>query len=217
MSGNLIVEKFTVGPFQENSYLVGCDETRQAVFVDPGDEADRLAEAVEESGLTLVAIWNTHAHIDHIGAIQDLKERFGVPFALHPDDEFLLDQAALHASLFGVRPPRRPQVDRYLVPGEDLRMGNRIFRVLFVPGHAPGHVAFATEGHVFSGDTLFAGSIGRTDLPGGDHETLMRSIREEILPLGDDVRVHAGHMEDTTIGRERQTNPFLVGGGLVWR
>ncbi len=217
MPSELVVEKFTVGPFQENTFLVGCGVTRQAVFIDPGDEADRLAAAVEDAGLTLIGILNTHAHIDHIGAVQELKERFGVPFALHPDDEFLLDQARLHAALFGVRAPPRPAVDRYLVPGEQIPVGQRLFRVLFVPGHAPGHVAFATEGHVFSGDTLFAGSIGRTDLPGGDYETLIRSIREELLPLGDDIEVHPGHMEDTTIGRERRSNPFLVDGGVVWR
>ncbi|MBI4612771.1 MAG: MBL fold metallo-hydrolase [Planctomycetes bacterium] len=211
-----LVQKIVVGPFQENTYLVGCPETGEAAFVDPGDEPERLVQALEESGLRLVAIVNTHAHIDHIGAVGPLKRRFGVPFALHREDEPLLDQARVHAALFGLPAPERPEVDRYLEDGDEVKVGNLVLRVLHVPGHAPGHVAFVGDGEVFSGDCLFAGSIGRTDLPGADHETLMRSIREKLLTLGDDVVVRAGHMEDTTIGRERRTNPFLVAGRFSW-
>ena len=205
----ILVRKFTVGPFQENAYLVGCPETGDAIFVDPGDEADRLIAAVEESGLELRAIWNTHAHIDHVGAVEPIKKRFGVPFLLHSLEEPLLDQVSMQAALFGLVPPERPVLDRTIEEGEELVVGRLSFRVLFVPGHSPGHVAFLGSGNVFSGDCLFAGSIGRTDLPGGDHGTLIASIQRELLPLDDEIAVHAGHLGPTTIGQERRLNPFL--------
>ena len=206
------VVKLTVGPFQENTYLVACPKTRQAVVIDPGAEPDRILESIEERSLEPIRILLTHAHLDHIGAVAAVQSRYGIPVALHPKDRPLVEMASHSAMLYGLPAPEPFEIDEDLQPGEHVTVGNLLLEILFTPGHAPGHVAFfARENRVvFSGDCLFAGSIGRTDLPFCDHETLIRSIREELLPLGDDVVVYSGHMENTTIGKERTTNPFLV-------
>jgi glyoxylase-like metal-dependent hydrolase (beta-lactamase superfamily II) len=201
-----------VGPFAENSYFLFDPDSREAVAIDPGDEADRLLDFVRREGLEVRAILNTHCHLDHVGAVSELKEATGAPFHIHPADRFLLDAVPSQAAFFGLRPPPVPYVDGYLAGGQTLDFaGGRIaIRVIETPGHSPGSVTFDAGGILLSGDVLFQSSIGRTDLPGGDHETLLRSIRERLLVFPDATLVYPGHGPPTTIGRERAVNPFLV-------
>ena len=205
-----MLQRLTVGPLQENCYLLTNDETRSAVLVDPGDEAPRLIQALE--GYTLEAVWLTHAHFDHVGALAELQEVFDVPTFLHPDDEPLLANASASAARFGLR-VRQPNV-AYTPLGDAqvLSFADREVRCLFTPGHAPGHIAFYFPGEkmVLAGDALFRDGIGRTDLPGGDHAQLMESIRTQLLTLPEETVVHPGHGPETTVGREAKSNPFLV-------
>ena len=205
----MFLQRFTVGPLQENCYLLTDDETDRAVLVDPGDEAPKLNEALQ--GFELQAIWLTHAHFDHVGALAELQEVYGAPTYLHPADEPLLANAAASAARFGLR-LRQPKVDyRPLADAQVLSFAGREVHCLFTPGHAPGHIAFyvPSEGLVLAGDALFQGSIGRTDLPGGDYAQLIKSIRRELLTLPGETVVYPGHGPETTIGREARTNPFL--------
>ncbi len=206
----MLVRALTVGPFQENTYLVADEASREAVLVDPGDEGARLIAAVEEGGFTLRAVWITHAHVDHVGAVADVKRRFGVPVYLHPADRPLYDHAPAQGRLYGIQMGPPPPPDHDLAEGDVLRVGALSFRVIHVPGHAPGHVAFVGEGGVFGGDCLFAGSIGRTDLPLSDSRALVRSL-ERFSALPSETVVYPGHGPATTIGEENRTNPFLTG------
>ncbi|MBS1253589.1 MAG: Hydroxyacylglutathione hydrolase GloC [Anaerolineales bacterium] len=213
----MIVKHLTTGPLQVNTYIVGDDATRDAVIIDPGGNADEILRNVQEAKLTLRRIINTHAHFDHVGGVAPLKEAAGVPFALHRAELPLLENYRSQLAYFGISAGEPPAVDEYLEEGQEIEVGEIVLRVLFTPGHSPGHVTFlydpAESGGgprvAFSGDVLFRGGIGRTDLPGGDHERLMRSIREELFPLGDETTVYPGHGSSTTIGREKRTNPFL--------
>ncbi|MBW6457345.1 MAG: MBL fold metallo-hydrolase [Trueperaceae bacterium] len=202
----------TVGPVAANAYLVTDEATGATVVIDPGDEAPRLLAALAEAGRPPVEIWLTHAHFDHIGAVAALRETHPVPVRLHPADAPLYDNAEQQAGWFGmrVRPPGVAPVD--LADGERLALGGHRFEVRHTPGHAPGHVAFyaADAGVLFSGDALFRGSVGRTDLPLCDPAALDRSLRERLLVLPDETRVLPGHGPETTIGLERRTNPFLA-------
>jgi len=207
----VLIEKVMVGPFMENAYVVGCEDTGHAVLVDPGDEADRIADVVDRLGLTVDKIINTHSHIDHIAAVEELRQRFGVPFCLHKAEEPFLEMLPELGALFGIQFPKEaiPRVDEFLEDDSEVTFGNVTLKVLWVPGHSPGHVAFVDKEEIFAGDVLFQGSIGRTDLPGGNYDTLMSSIKEKFLVLNDEVRVHSGHGPATTIGVERKQNPFL--------
>ena len=198
--------------FAENCYIVADREAREAVLVDPGEEAELFLARLRSEGLTLTAIWLTHAHLDHVAGIGLLKQRLDVPVWLHPADRLLYDGAPDQARVFlGTDMPALPPPDRDIVPGEPMRVGHCAFEVRFAPGHSPGHVVFVTDGVALVGDVLFAGSVGRVDLPGGDGSTLVRSIREQLLTLPDETSVYPGHGPETTIGRERVTNPFLTG------
>lgn len=210
----ITVTCLTVSPLAENAYLVGCDETKEAAFIDPGDEPDRLLEAAREQGLTVTKIINTHAHFDHVGAVMPLKDTLGVPFYLHKTDEPLLERLLQVGPMFGIGDGRLPVVDHYLEESGTVEVGNLSAEVLFTPGHSPGHVSlyFKDEGCVFVGDVLFAGSIGRTDLPGGSMATLMQSIEKVLLALPEDTVVYPGHGPATTLGHEKAHNPFLTGG-----
>ncbi len=220
----MIVEEIVVTPFQQIARVVGCGETGRAICVDPGDDAERIAAALDRHGLTLQAIALTHAHMDHVGGVAALKKlRPEAEVILHESDEPLYYGLPEQPALLGV--PRRqwralgfeyeepPRVDRHWSGGEVYEVGSLAFKVLHCPGHTPGHVVlFEPEERIaFVGDCLFAGSIGRTDLPGGSYEELMDSLTNKIVPIGDDVVVCSGHGPRTTIGRERQTNPFLTG------
>ena len=220
----MIVEEIVVTAFQQIARVVGCEETRRAVVVDPGDDAERIAAALDGHGLELQAIALTHAHLDHVGGVAALKRlRPAAEIILHEADEPLyyglpeqpnwigIPRAQWGALGFDYETP--PPVDRHWRDGETYGVGRLSFEVLHCPGHTPGHVVLfeRAERVVFVGDCLFAGSIGRTDLPGGSHEQLMDSLTRKIAPLGDDVAVFSGHGPRTTIGRELHTNPFLTG------
>jgi glyoxylase-like metal-dependent hydrolase (beta-lactamase superfamily II) len=206
----MLIRAITVGPFQENSYLLADEQSRDAVLVDPGDDAPRLLAALEQDGLVLRALWITHAHVDHVGAVAAVRRRHDVPVYLHPADRPLYDRTAEQARQFGIRTETPPPPDRDLAEGDTMTVGALSFTVLHVPGHAPGHVAFAGHGVVFGGDCLFAGSVGRTDLPLSDPRALQRSL-ERLAALPPDTVVYPGHGPATTIGEERRTNPFLTG------
>ncbi|MEX0691961.1 MAG: MBL fold metallo-hydrolase [Gemmatimonadales bacterium] len=200
------------GSFQENCWLLMDRERRKAVLVDPGEDADLLLEELRRERLTLTAIWLTHAHIDHVLGVPGVREATGVPIWLHPADRPLYDAVPQQAAMFfgAIVPPLPPPTDT-LRDGQILTFGGTAFTVCHVPGHSPGHVAFVTEGVVWGGDVLFAGSVGRVDLPGGDGAALMQSIERSFLTLPDDTVVCPGHGPETTIGHERRTNPFLTG------
>lgn len=210
----MIVRTVCTGAFAENCHLVADPASREALVIDPGEGVEEIAAALAAEGLKPLVITNTHAHIDHIHGVSALKERYGIPFAMHRDDAFWLEAAPEAARMFGLGFGRIPEVDRWLEPGETLSCGALRFQVRHVPGHTPGHLAFIYSGPdraaAFVGDVLFAGSIGRTDLAGGDYATLIRSIRSQLLTLPDDTVVYPGHGEPTSIGRERKTNPFLL-------
>jgi len=206
----------TVGAFQENSYLLVDSSTQRAVLVDPGAEPEQLIAMVRASRATLDAIWLTHAHIDHIGAIAAVKRSWNVPVYLHPADRPLFDRGAMQAAAYGLPFEEPPKPDYELAEGDVLTVGSIPFDVLHVPGHAPGHVVFVGDGHMIGGDLLFAGSIGRTDLPLSDPERMTESL-ERVTGLPDETVVHPGHGPATSIGRERATNPFLTGVARVVR
>jgi hydroxyacylglutathione hydrolase len=208
----MILETLTVGPSQENCYVIGDGET--GAIVDPGDEAARIALAVEQTGLEIGQIIVTHAHIDHVGAVAALADEYACPVLMHAEAEPMLEQLPTQALMMGLRFGKIPTVDRHIGEGETLEVGDLRLRPLYTPGHVPGHLAFyiEDEGLVLSGDALFAGSVGRVDLPGGSMEVLMRSIEERLMTLPDETRVYPGHGPQTEIGSERATNPFLQGG-----
>ena len=202
-----------VTPFQQNCTILFDEETKAGVVVDPGGEVDRLVEAIEKNGLKVEAIWLTHGHIDHAGGAMELKERLGIEIiGPHEDDRPLLDTLEAQAVRFGLDGAvRNCTPDRFLTEGEVVSFGEHRFEVLHCPGHAPGHVVYYDReaGFAHVGDVLFAGSIGRTDLPGGDHETLIRSIKDKLLPLGDEIGFICGHGPGGRFGDERRSNPFL--------
>ncbi len=212
--GNLRAGVIPVTPFQQNCTILFDEETKVGVVVDPGGEVDRIRAAIEENGIAVEAIWLTHGHIDHAGGAMDLKEALGVPLiGPHEDDRDLLSNLENQARMFGLdQSVRNVTPDRYLTEGETVSFGDHVFEVFHCPGHAPGHVVFFNRDARFAhvGDVLFNGSIGRTDLPGGDHDALIRSIKDKLLPLGDDIGFLCGHGPGGRFGDERRSNPFLV-------
>ncbi len=212
----MILQKITVGPFQENCYVVGDEASGEGAIIDPGDEAARIALTVEQTELEIGQIILTHAHIDHIGAVAQLADEYACPVLIHAEAEPMLKQAPTQAMMMGLKFSKVPTVDRHIGDEEVLEVGSLSLRSLYTPGHAPGHLAFyiESEGVVLAGDALFAGGVGRVDLPGGSMEVLMQSIQERLLTLPDETIVHPGHGPETTIGAEKAYNPFLQGGLL---
>jgi hydroxyacylglutathione hydrolase len=223
----MILESAAVGPFFKNGYVLGCRRTLQAVFIDPGDEVEQLLAFIAAQSLKVTHILLTHAHVDHVSGVAEAKRALGAPIYLHEDDLFLYQNAVRTGMMFGLTVEEPPPVDRYyqgpfdsagLAQGRDvIGFGDYEVRVSYTPGHCPGGVCLAVSKkgdvsapHLFVGDTLFAGSIGRTDLPGGDYETLLKAITEVLFAFPDESIVYSGHGPETTIGREKATNPFVL-------
>ena len=217
----MLIRTFTGGSFGQNTYLVENEETRSAVAVDPGAGATRLVEAVRSDGLSLQAVVLTHAHLDHVEGVRVVRDFMpDIPIYIHPADLQLYRSLPQQAAMFGLHADVQPEPTDDLVPGQDVTFDGVTFEVRFTPGHAPGHVILVApdDGFAIVGDVVFQGSIGRTDLPGGDFKTLMASIREQVLTLPDDMVLYTGHGPPTTVGAEREGNPFLIphyGGGLA--
>jgi glyoxylase-like metal-dependent hydrolase (beta-lactamase superfamily II) len=213
----MILESAAVGPFFKNGYVVGCENTRKAVFIDPSDEVEQLLAFIAAEKLDVTHILLTHAHVDHVSGVAEAKRALGVPIHLHKDDLFLYKNAVPHGMMFGLTVEEPPPVDVFYEGEGPIAFGDYSVRVVHTPGHCPGGVCLAisktgdaSPPHLFVGDTLFAGSIGRTDLPGGDYATLLKAITERLFAFPDESVVYSGHGPETTIGRERQTNPFVL-------
>jgi glyoxylase-like metal-dependent hydrolase (beta-lactamase superfamily II) len=210
-SDSLRIESRAVEPFLKNGYVVSCAATGHASYIDPGDEASLLLQWIDVNDLELISIINTHGHMDHVCGVKTVKEKWDVPIYLHQEDEFLYNALSEQANWFGLSYPPAPPIDYYLHPTQQLSIGDLTIQVLHTPGHSPGSVSLLIEEEVFCGDLIFAGSIGRTDLPKGSHQVLLESVRDQILPLGDERVLYPGHGPQTTIGQERLMNPFLQG------
>jgi hydroxyacylglutathione hydrolase len=208
----MILRKIHVGITMTNCYLVGCEETREGVVIDPGGNPERVLKGVEEAGLTIRYVLNTHCHFDHMGANADVVAATGAPLALHPAELPILRNRG-GASWFGVPVKESPLPDVELAEGQVLSVGTLLLQVLHTPGHSPGSLTFylEEEGVAFDGDVLFAMGVGRTDLPGGDWDTLLRSIQEVLFALPDDTILYPGHGPETTVERERGSNPWVSG------
>jgi glyoxylase-like metal-dependent hydrolase (beta-lactamase superfamily II) len=213
--GKLQAGIIPVTPFQQNCTILYDDETKQGIVIDPGGDVPTILEVIEKNGITLQEIWLTHGHIDHAGGADELRETLGIKvIGPHEADLPLLQKLETQAKTFGVTMDVRNLVpDRWLNEGDTVSFGDHVFEIFHCPGHAPGHVIYynRNQGFAHLGDVLFNGSIGRTDLPGGDHDTLLASIRDKVLPLGDEVGFICGHGPGSRIGDERRTNPYLVG------
>jgi len=206
----LKVLKLPVDPLASNCYLAWDTENNEAVVIDPGGEAERIIKEIDRLKLNLRYILNTHGHVDHIAANGRLKDRYGVPLLIHEADAPMLADPDLNMSAFYGFPVTSPKQDGFLVSGEKVAFGDLALEIIHTPGHSPGGVSFYSKEVVFSGDVLFFGSIGRYDLPNGDGELLIRSIKENLLALPENTRVFPGHGQNTTIGMEKKCNPFLV-------
>lgn len=210
----ITIQSFTFNPFSENMYIL-YDETKEALIIDPGCytqlEKEELAKFILETGLKPVKLLNTHAHIDHVLGNNFVAAKYGLKLEMHEADADLLRSAPVYGQMWGIKPEPSPEPSAFLNEGDVVRFGNSKLDVLFTPGHCPGSITFFSSDEKFAivGDVLFYGSIGRTDLPGGNHELLISSIREKLFPLGDDIVVYPGHGPSTTIGFEKQHNPFL--------
>lgn len=205
----MIIKKLEVGPIMANCFILGCESTKDAVVIDPGDDADRILMTLAKSGLKVKYLINTHGHFDHVGANKRMKEVTGAELAIHTDDEPMFQELSRTAMMFGLSAENSPPADIRLNDGDEITFGEITLKVIHTPGHSRGGVCLYTKGHLFAGDTLFAGSIGRTDLNGGDYDTLISSIKEKLLVLEPETIVYTGHGPETTIGNEKRMNPFL--------
>ena len=206
----MIFKSLVVGPLEVNCFLMGCEESREGIVVDPGENPSRILELIAEDDLRIVEVVATHGHFDHIARCRSVMEATGAPLAIHHADRDFVENLVQIAQWLGMESDPPPEVSRWIDEGDTVRFGRHTLSVIHTPGHAPGNVTLTWPGHAIVGDTLFSGSIGRTDLEGGNLETLMASIRDKLLPLGDDTNIYPGHGQFTTIGQERRTNPFLT-------
>jgi hydroxyacylglutathione hydrolase len=200
-----------VGPIQANCYVLGSEQTKEAAVIDPGGDVDKILQALAKDHLRCIRIINTHGHFDHAAGNKRLKEVTGADLLIHRADASMITQQGASGGMWGIRVDDSPPPDRYVEEGDRIDFGDLSLKVLHTPGHSMGGISLVTDGIVFVGDTLFAGSIGRTDFPGGDYEGLLRSVETKIFPLGDDVVIYPGHGPKTTVAIERRTNPFFRG------
>jgi len=208
------IQKFTFNPFQENTYLL-FDESKSAIVIDPGcyerEEENEIKSFIDDHELKLVKVLNTHCHIDHVLGNAFFYDTYGLKPILHKKDLSILKAVKDYGTAFGINPTPSPEPEEFIEEGDNITFGNSTLRTLHIPGHAPGHVVFINDSQkiIIGGDILFYGSIGRTDLPGGDHDTLIKSIHEKLMTLNDDFVVYPGHGPSTNIGFEKKNNPFL--------
>ena len=206
----LVVQSIVTGPFRENTYIVSDQVSSQCVLIDPGDEDQKIIHILEENNLQPIAILNTHAHLDHIGAVTEIKERYTVPFYLHIAEKPVLESYQISTKMFGLQEKDTPSVDKWIKSGGPLKIGPFLFSIIETPGHTPGGCSYVIEDCVFVGDTLFQGSIGRTDLPGGDWPTLENSLVKLMTSLNLDITVYSGHGPVTSLRIEKEQNPFII-------
>ena len=207
---NLFIKTIVTGPFQENSYLLVDKSSNKSVLIDPGDEGQKIINYINEKNIIPIAIINTHAHLDHIGAISEIKAEYSIPFYLHIEEKPILDSYLVSCRMFGMKPAESPSVDEWLNASGELLIGPFKFLIIETPGHTPGGCSFLIDDIIFVGDTLFQGSIGRTDLPGGDRKILDKSLIKLINKLNPKTTVYSGHGPSTSIGFEKINNPFLI-------
>ncbi|MDY0362764.1 MAG: MBL fold metallo-hydrolase [Desulforegulaceae bacterium] len=207
----MILKVLPVGPIMANCFVLGCEKTREAAVIDPGDEDERILMALADEKLTLKYIINTHGHFDHVAANKAMKDATGAKILIHEEDAPMLSHLSSMAVSFGLSAENSPAPDKFISDGDIIKFGEISLKVIHTPGHSRGGVSLYCEKEkiLFAGDTLFAGSIGRTDLPGGDYGTLIKNVKQKLFPLGDDVRVFPGHGPETTIGTEKKYNPFF--------
>ena len=205
----MIIKQITVGPFQMNVYIIHKADSNECLLIDPSDELDRIYDYLDENSLKPIAIVNTHAHIDHIRFTKDIQDKYDLPFYLAKEELPLLENLVKQGAMYGIETSQPPKVTHNLEECESLTVGSFSFKVLHAPGHSPGSMCFLFEKDIIAGDVLFYDSIGRTDLYMGSYNLLIQSIQAKLLTLSDDIRVYPGHGQETTIGRERQYNPFL--------
>ncbi len=205
----MIIKELVVGPLMANCFICGCSKTKEAVVIDPGGDADTILLSLADSKLKVKYIINTHGHFDHVSANGKMKDATGADILIHPLDAPMLEKLSSNAAFFGVSVENSPPCDQTLEEGDTVSFGDITLKVIHTPGHTPGGISLYTNGIVFVGDTLFAGSIGRTDFPGGDFNTLISSIKTKLFNMEDDMRVFSGHGPETSIGVEKRHNPFV--------
>ena len=206
----IIIHRITAGPFQENGYIIQGEGKSDCIIIDPGDSPDLYIKEIENSKLKPIGIMNTHGHIDHIHAIQPLKDNYSIPFYIHKEEKMIVDHYPQGCLMYGIVPNEKPKVDYWLKNEDSITIGDYNIKVIHTPGHTPGGVCYQLNSDIFTGDTLFKGSIGRTDFPGGDYNTLMDSLKYLIENVSGDTQVHSGHGYSTTIENEILSNPFLA-------
>jgi glyoxylase-like metal-dependent hydrolase (beta-lactamase superfamily II) len=207
----LIIKELVVGPLMANCFICGCSKTKEAVVIDPGGDADTILLSLADAKLKVKYIINTHGHFDHVSANGKMKDATGADILIHPLDAPMLEKLSSNAAFFGVSVENSPPCDQTLEEGDTVSFGDIALKVIHTPGHTPGGISLYTNGVVFVGDTLFAGSIGRTDFPGGNFNTLISSIKTKLFKMEDDIRVFSGHGPETSIGIEKRHNPFVGG------
>jgi hydroxyacylglutathione hydrolase len=205
----MILEIVVVGQLATNCVILGCEKTKHGAIIDPGDEIAAIIKTVEELGLEIKYIFLTHGHVDHLAEVQRLKDKLNAEFLMHEADSFLVQHASTQAGMYGLENPGNPKPDQYLSEGDTISLGELKIEVFHTPGHSPGSISYFVEDKLFVGDLIFAGSIGRTDLPGGNYEQLIQSVETKIFTKPDSTEIYPGHGPSTTVGGEKTTNPFF--------
>ena len=205
----MIFETIVVGPLAVNCFIIGCEKTRKAAVIDPGAEMDKIINTLSRKNLTLTYILLTHGHVDHVAILNKLQQATSAEVLMHADDQFLFGTISTQAMMFGLPDPGNPKPDRFVTDGETLKFGEIVMKVIHTPGHSPGSVTYQIEDNLIVGDLIFAGSIGRTDLPGGNYETLIDSVKSKIFTFPDETKIFPGHGPATTVGNEKRFNPFF--------